>query len=258
MIESTLRLVDFQTAIASNGIRLITAAYVPSPWSEAAKSIFSMKKLPFVVAKVVGSDPAFQSWGRSPNVPVLLNDDEAPRTGWAEILMLAEKLAPEPSLVPPSAEDRARMFGLSHEILGDNGLLWNARLVGIDASLESGGKESFPLQVAERLAPRYGWSKGCSERAKARTIESLALLDRELAKTSGPYFFGDRLTALDVYAATMLGALAPLPDALCSMLPRLRATFEGMGAALGVAIPPALLRLRMKMYEEHLETPLAI
>jgi glutathione S-transferase len=257
MIESTLKIVDFETAIASPGLRLVTAAFVPSPWSEAAKAIFTAKKLPFVVAKTLGSNPAFQGWGRATNVPVLLKDDEPPRTAWFDILMVAERLSREPALIPTSAEGRARHFGVAHEILGEDGLLWNARLLGVDVSIETNGAKSFPLQVAQRLAPLYGWSKGCATRAGERTRESLAFVDRELAKSSGPYFFGDRMTALDIYSATAFGALAPLPDAHCPMMPVLRATFENIGASVG-PLPPALLAHRARMYEEHLEVPLAI
>jgi hypothetical protein len=54
-------------------------------------------------------------------------NNERPRAGWAEILLLSERLAPNPSLLPKDAVDRALVFGLAHEICGEQGLAWSRR-----------------------------------------------------------------------------------------------------------------------------------
>ena len=56
---------------------------------------------------------------------------ERPRAGWAEILLLAERLGPTPPLIPDDESDRVLMFGLAHEILGELGLIWCRRLIGL-------------------------------------------------------------------------------------------------------------------------------
>jgi len=44
------------------------------------------------------------------------------RTGWLEILNLAERLAPLPGLLPPDPAQRALVVGRSNELLGEWGL----------------------------------------------------------------------------------------------------------------------------------------
>jgi len=53
----------------------------------------------------------------------LLAPGEPIRTHWTEILETAERLGAErgsPSLVPTDEDDRMRLFGLAHELLGEN------------------------------------------------------------------------------------------------------------------------------------------
>jgi len=47
-------------------------------------------------------------------------------------LNLAERLAPNPPLIPGDVDGRARMFGLANELLGENGLVWVKRLLMVD------------------------------------------------------------------------------------------------------------------------------
>ena len=104
--------VSFDTALASTGLRLVLLSGVPSPWSQAALAIFRYKQLPFVHTRARPSEPAFQRWNGARNLPAVLSEDEPVRTGWAEILALAERLAPEPRLIPSAAEARIRTLGL--------------------------------------------------------------------------------------------------------------------------------------------------
>ena len=98
----------------------ITVRGVPSPWGEAAKAILQVKKLPFVrVAQQPGApNPELLEWTGQTSAPALAWGDEKPRTGWAEILLLAERLAPEPRLVPAEPAERARLFGLANDEIG--------------------------------------------------------------------------------------------------------------------------------------------
>ena len=49
--------------------------------------------------------------------PVAVYENERPRSGWAEILLLAERLAAEPSLIPTDPFERALVFGLAHRFI---------------------------------------------------------------------------------------------------------------------------------------------
>jgi glutathione S-transferase len=248
--------VDFETARAARGMRLVVLGGVPSPWSEAAKAIFRIKRIHFVVVRLVGKDEAIRAWTGATNAPVAMYADEPPRTGWAEILALAERVAPDPPLLPEGAQERATMLGWAHELLGENGLLWNSRLVGIDAGLASEGTRGFPLPVARYFAKKYGYAKDRVARARGRAQDQVTALGRFLERGGGPYFCGDRLTTLDLYSAAAMGVMAPMPDELCPMMPMLRGVFESMRA--DIETPDVLVRHRDRVYREHLELPVQL
>jgi len=249
-------LVPFDTALASTGLRLVLLAGVPSPWSQAALAIFRYKRLPLVHTSSRSTDPAFQRWNGARNLPALLSNDEPVRTGWAEILALAERLAPEPRLLPSDTEARLRTIGLCHELMSEGGLMWNARLLAIDAGLSTEGREGFPLRAAQYLAPRYGWHTGCSLLARQNAVSALALLDAELTRSRGPYYAGNEVSALDLYSAATLNILLPLPDADCPLSPPLRAAFTWTGQTLAGALSPALLEHRDRVVSRFFELPL--
>ena len=58
--------------------------------------------------------------------------------------------------------------------------------------------------MAKYLARRYGYSPELVEPARRRLVEILGVLDGQLARAGGPYFFGAHLTALDFYSAAAL------------------------------------------------------
>ncbi len=250
--------VDLETALTAPGLRLVLAAGVPSPWSEAAQAIFRFKKLPFIAVRTRALDPAFQRWNGARNLPAVLTDDEPIRTGWTEILALAERLAPAAPLVPSDPRERTRIMGLSHELMSDGGLLWCARLLTIDAGLSTEGREGFPLRVAQYLAPRYGWTTASVAPARACALQALELLTAELTQNGGPYYGGETLTALDLYSAAAMNALVPLSDVDCPMAPPFRAAFTWMGSTLGKAITPALLAHRDHVVARHIELPILL
>jgi glutathione S-transferase len=251
-----LSAVSFDSILTGPGLRLVLLTGVPSPWSEAALAIFRYKQLPFVYSRARPTDPVFQSWKGAWNLPAVLLDESPVRTGWGEILALAERLAPEPRLLPHDAEARLRTIGLCHELMSEGGLMWNARLLAIDRGLVTEGREGFPLRAAQYLAPRYGWQTSCAELARKHALRVLALLDAELARNQGPYYAGGQLTALDLYSAAAMNILVPLPDSICPIVPPLRAAFTWMGQTLGEAISPALLQHRDRVVSEFFEAQL--
>ena len=103
--------VEAKDARNMDGMRLALTVGVCGPWSEAAKYILQVKDIPFVpVAQHGGQEnPDLVDWTGHGNAPVTIFEDEPPRAGWAEILMQAERLAPEPAL-PGSADDTLRLF----------------------------------------------------------------------------------------------------------------------------------------------------
>jgi hypothetical protein len=111
------------------GLRLVLTAFVPGPWGESAKKILEYKQIPYApVAQYAGkANEALVAWTGIRNAPNAMYDDEPPRTGWYDILMLAERLAPERPLLPTGSEDRALVLGISSEICSEWGWGWARR-----------------------------------------------------------------------------------------------------------------------------------
>ena len=256
-----IEFVELEEARARDGVRMSVVTGVPSPWGEAAKGIWHVKKTPWVAIRMPPGDNPVTQWTGSRSAPVVMYDDEPAREGWAEILLLAERLEPSPPLLPADAAERALCMGLSHEICGEMGLGWCRRLVGIDRGIATDGAEGFAAPIARYLAPKYGWSEGCGVAAQQRVVEILTMLARRLhaqREAGSPHYLGTALTALDIYSATFMVLFAPLPQEQCPMPDALRATFENIDDATRAALDPILLEHRDRTYTEHLSLPVEI
>jgi glutathione S-transferase len=250
-----LRFVDLAEARAARGVRMVVAGVLPSPWSEAAKAVFRVKELPVLAVRFVRGAPEIAAWTGTHNVPVVFHDDEPPRTGWAEILALAERLGGRRSLVPD--EDRVPLHGMAHELLGEDGLAWCGRLLMIHASLTSEGRRSWPLPVAQYLAAKYGYAPDRIEAARRRCREVLALFERQLA--GQPTLFGDTLTALDLQLAVTLTTAVGAPRAECpAMVELVRPAFDVLHEELAPYLPASLVAHRRRIFDQHLPGPIVI
>jgi glutathione S-transferase len=250
-----VRYVSVEEAIAGSGLRMVVVGGVPSPWGEAAKGILHIKGLDWSAVRLAYDSEPLKQWAGQRSGPVAILDKEPPRAGWAEILLLAERLAPTPSLIPTDAAERATMFGLAHEISGEGGLGWVRRLQLVHAGLQKAG--GFPERVSQYLGRKYGYSPAAGADAGARVTALLGMLAARL-HAGGRYYLGDRLTAVDVYSATVMALFRPLPPEHCPMDPTTRAAFETLDAATEAALDPILLRHRDMMYAKHLELPLSL
>ncbi len=253
-----MRFVELEEARATKGIRVVIATNVPSPWSQAALGLLDMKGLDYLAVRFRRGDEQIKSWTGAWNAPIVLVDDEPARTGWAEIVMLTERLGGPLSLVPENDEARVKMFGLSNEVLGEGGLAWCVRLLLIHRSFETDGREGWPKPVADYLAPRYGFAPDRVASSRSRAVSVLSLLDQILAESRGrgnEYLLGPAPTALDVHAAVVLAVVAPLPDTECPMPPPVRHAFETLDPSVRQAVPSALVQHRALMFERHLVRP---
>ncbi len=251
--------VSVEECRAASGLRVVMVGMVPSPWGEAAKGILHVKRIPYRACRMTPEAAAVREWTGADSAPIAVYEDEAPRTGWAEILLLAERLAPEPALLPADPAERALVFGLGHEICGEDGLGWSRRLAGIHASLTRG--EGFPVPAAEYLAGKYGYRGDNGEAAERRVVALLGWLAGRLhaqRDAGSGYLVGSTLTAADIWLATFAALLAPLPPEQCPMPDAFRAAFSQMDDATRAALDPILLEHRDRIYAEHLELPLTL
>jgi glutathione S-transferase len=249
-----VRYLGVEEAIARRGLRMVVVGNVPSPWGEAAKGILHIKRLDWAAVRLVYDSEPLKQWAGQRSGPVAIFDNEPPRAGWSEILLLAERLAPSPSLLPADAAERATMFGLAHEICGEAGLGWSRRLQLIHAGLQKTG--GFPERVSQYLGRKYGYSPAIGAAAGARVTALLRMLAARL--NTNRYYLGDQLTAVDVYSATFMALFKPLPPEQCAMDAASRAAWETRDPATDAALDPVLLRHRDMMYAEHLELPLSL
>jgi glutathione S-transferase len=253
--------IDLEAARSHDGPVMFVATVLPSPWSEAAKGVFYVKKLDIALVRYRSMDAEVAQASGADNAPVLLCKGQPRRTGWAEILAYAERSGGV-SLVPAGAADRVRFFGVGHEIAGEDGLGYSSRLLMIHGGLATGGAESFPLPVAKFLAPKYGYSESRVPVAKQRVADVLGLLQRMLEQSHAEgraYLFGDRLTALDIYLATFLTPIAGVTVDECpGMMPQLRPAFAYLKKELGGYLTDALAKHRMMIFERHLTLPIEL
>ncbi len=246
-------------AIARDGLRMVVVVGVPSPWGEAAKGLFHIKGIDWLAVRLVYDSEPLKLWAGQRSGPVAVYGKEAPRSGWREILLLAERLAPAPPLLPEESDAREQVLGLAGALCGEGGLAWTRRLQLIHAGLQ--GEGGFAPRVAGYLGKKYGHDAETGAAAGARVVAQLGALASRLAAqhaAGSDYLVGTGLTAADVYAATCMALFLPLPPAQCAMDAANRAAFETLDAATAAALDPVLLAHRDMMYARHLALPLSL
>jgi glutathione S-transferase len=255
----TFQYVNLEDAMKRGGLRMVVVGGVPSPWGEAAKGILHIKGIEWVAVRLAYDSEPLKKWAGQRSGPVAIYENERPRSGWAEILLLAERLAPTPSLLPSDPAARALVFGLAHEICGEAGLGWSRRLQLVHAGMQNAG--GFPETVANYLGKKYGHSPEAGATSGARVAELVAMLVARLRaqrEAGSRYYAGHSLTAVDVYSATFTAMFGPLPPDQCEMQHAARAAFEMRDAQTAAALDPILFEHRDMMYATHLELPLSL
>ena len=245
---------------AATGLRLVVTAHVPGLWSEACKSLFDAKKVPYqLVEQVVGGENlALKDWTAQTSGPVAVWNDERPRSTWSEQLNLAERIAPSPRLIPQDMDDRTAMFGLCNELCGENGFGWNLRLRMTHWALNDPDPGDMARAIMPVLAARYHYDRAAVEPAREQQKAIVARLRDRLAHQQAlgrNMLIGDSLSALDIYWAAMAGAIEPLPEDLCpNMPPDMRAGYSDL--ELREIGGDALFNHRDRIYREWLKLPM--
>ena len=81
--------VSVEEARQAEGLRMVVVGGVPSPWGEAAKGIFHVKKLDWLGVRLDYESDALKAWAGQRSGPVAFWNDEPPKDRWIDILMLA-------------------------------------------------------------------------------------------------------------------------------------------------------------------------
>jgi glutathione S-transferase len=245
-----------EEAIPRAGLRMVVVGKVPSPWSEAAKGFFHVKKLAWAAVRLVYDNEALKQWAGQRSGPVVIYDNEPPRSGWAEIIMLAERLAPAPALLSLEPNERARALALANDFCAEHGLGWTRRLQLVHAGLSKIG--GFDERVGAYLGKKYGYNPADVASYTPRVCELLGRFAAALRASGGAYYHGATFGAVDIYSAVFMALFRPLPDAHCAMEPGVRAAFEWVDEETRAALDPILFEHRDMMYGRHLELPLSL
>jgi glutathione S-transferase len=250
---------SFKEIVDRTGLRIVLVKGMPSPWGQAAKTIFEVKGLDYLAAPWMRGEPNedIVSWGGEASAPIVAWNDEKPIHRWIDILYLAERLSPTPGLIPADGTQRALMIGLSHEICGEMGIGWNRRLQLLAPAYASGS----PPAAVSRMGGKYGYSEGDAKAAGARIVSSLAALATQLKAQyarGSRYFIGDALSALDIYWTAFANLLDPLPKEQCAMPEEYRPGFTVSDPAVKAALDPLLLEHRSRIFRDHFRDPMEL
>lgn len=242
--------------IRHDGLRIVLVRGVPSPWSQAAKTILEIKGLDYVAAplEVGGANAEIVAWSGQNSAPVVAWRDGPPLNRWLDILLLAERLAPAPALLPADPLQRALAIGLGHEILGEGGIAWNRRLQMFSMAAKAG--------AGGRMAPlieKYGFDAADAERAGARaaaTLGSLATQLREQQARGVSYLVGDALSCVDIYWMAVMNMMLPLPATQCPIRESSRPAFTATDPEIVSALDPILVEHRNRIFKAHFRDPM--
>jgi len=263
MQSPDIQYIDFEQAQQQSGLRMIVVKGLPSPWGEAAKGILHLKQLEWSATYHDPASREMSAWSGSRSAPVAIYNDETPLSGWLDILLLAERLAPTPALLPTDLKERAAALALCHDICGDMGLGWSRRLDSVHKGLngKSLAEGGYPQPIAGYLAKKYGYQEdqGCDY--NEHTIKLLKKLSEKLKTQQDAgkkYYLGDTISAVDIYSATFMAYFKPLPGTQCPMLQPIRTIFEALDEKTKAALDPILLEHRDLIYSQHLALPLSL
>ena len=196
-----------EAAKMTEGTRITFIPGIQAIYAEALKNICFVKKIkiirvlhPFMgIDKKTGKDRQARLYELTSqtSLPTMLHDEERPRNVWIEQLALAEEIGSPDSfnLIPDNFQERADMFGLCAIVLGEDGLVWNMRILSDSP-----------------LARKYGYSDDSSSKAPSKMAEIIKLIDLQLKKQEekgSKYLIGDKISAVDIYWSTISMTILP-------------------------------------------------
>ena len=166
-----------EAAKMKEGTRVTFIPGIQAIYAEALKNICYVKQIQIIrvlhplmgIDKKTGKDRQadLYSLTSQTSLPIMLHNEERPRNVWIEQLSLAERIGSSDSinLIPDNFTERAEMFGLCAIVLGEDGLVWNMRILSDGA-----------------LARKYGYSEEASSNAPKKMAEIIRLIDLQLKK----------------------------------------------------------------------------
>ena len=242
----------------NEGVRITFIPGIQALYAEALKNICFVKEIPIIralhplmgVDEKTGEDRQkrlYELTSQS-SLPTMFVNDERPRNVWIEQLALAERIgsATSPALIPADFEQRVEVFGLCSVVLGEDGLVWNMRIMNDGP-----------------LGRKYGYTDAASLTAPAKIAEVTGLIDRRLEKQAehgSRYLVGETLTAADIYWATMSMSITEVPPEIMPVTEQNQGMLKFFAANSKTPIIAEVLSHRIEAHQRHIlqtycETP---
>ena len=247
-----------EAAAMNEGVRITFIPGIQALYAEALKNICFVKEIPIIralhplmgVDEKTGEDRQkrlYELTSQS-SLPTMFVNDERPRNVWIEQLALAERIgsATSPALIPADFEQRVEVFGLCSVVLGEDGLVWNMRIMNDGP-----------------LGRKYGYTEAASLTAPAKIAEVTGLIDRRLEKQAehgSRYLVGETLTAADIYWATMSMSITAVPPEIMPVTEQNQGMLKFFAANSKIPIIAEVLSHRIEAHQRHIlqaycETP---
>lgn len=241
------------------GLRIVLVKGVPSPWAQAAKTIFEIKGLEYLAAPWIPFDENddIVRWSGISTAPIVVWNDEEPIHGWHEILDLSERLAPQPSLIPSDPANRKSMIALSTAICGRLGLGWNRRLQIVAPAYAAPDRPN----AFTKFGDKHGYNESDAAMAGERIIATLRSLSDQLAAQAARgsrFLVGDSLSALDVYWAAFANMFIPLPHDVLPMSEELRGMYQTTDQEVIEILGGGLSAHRDFVFEDFFRSPMEL
>ena len=250
---SNVEFVSLEEAAAmKTGTRVTFIPGLPALYAEALKNICYVKGIPLIRAlhpmlgidKETGEDRQARLYELTSqtSIPTMFHDEERPRNVWLEQLGLAERIgaAGTPKLIPDDFAQRVEVMGLCEIVLGEDGLVWNMRIM-----------------ADSPLAQKYGYSESASAAAPVKIAAALKLIDERLAaqaESGSRYLVGDALTAVDVYWATMSMSVLPPPPEIMPLTQQNKGMLKYFGMNGQVPVIAEALTPRIEEHQRYILT----
>jgi len=241
-----------EAAAMTTGTRVTFIPGVPALYSEALKNICYAKGVPLIRAlhPMMGVDEAtgqdrqarlFELTSQT-SLPTLFHNDERPRNVWTEQLALVERIGAtdKPKLIPDDVNDRVAMYGLCAIVLGEDGFVWNMRILGDSP-----------------LGRKYGFNEDASASAPKKMAEILDLIAHRLEaqeKAGSPYLVGNTVSAVDIYWATMSMSFLVPPSEIMPVTKQNQGMLKYFSRNAGIPDIAEVLTDRIKAHQRYILT----
>jgi hypothetical protein len=248
-----------EKALGAPGLRVAPVrGGPPSPWSEFVRACFHVKRIPcsFVDARDADrSLTTLKTVTGQQTLPVVFWNDERPRSNWLEQLMLAERISPQPRLLPDAPLERAKIVGLIAALCSEDGFGWHRRVMMIGRLLTEPTFGERERAIGHYLSKKYRHNTDSIE-ASTKHCEAIVAAFASLRAAGHDHLSGSTLTALDLAWAAFAALIRPLPENLCPVKPLWRDLYTWMPAGTPHETVEGLLSFRERIYRQWLVLPI--